>query len=220
MTERPTTRPGTGKRSPAQAWARAIEQTAAISRQPSRILPTVIGERAAQLGEAPALISECECLTYRGLVARANRYARWALTQDLAKGDCVGLFLSNQPDFLAIWLGITLVGGVVALLNTNLAGPSLEHCINLVAPKHLIASAEIAGRLAAAEPQLATAPTLWIHGGNHGSFQRLDQDIEQHSEEPPGEAEHRSVTIEDRALYIYTSGTTGLPRRPLLVMAV
>jgi fatty-acyl-CoA synthase len=205
MTERPIIKP-------AQAWARAIELTAAISRQPSRILPTVIGERAAQLGEAPALISERECLTYRGLVARANQYARWALAQNLAKGDCVGLFLSNQPDFLAIWLGITQVGGVVALLNTNLAGLSLDHCINLVAPKHLIASAEIVDRLAAVQPQLSPAPTVWIHSGDYGSFQRLDQDVEHHGAEPLAEAEHRPVTIEDRALYIYTSGTTGLPK--------
>ena len=53
--------------------------------------------------------------------------------------------MPNRPEFMAIWLGITKVGGVVALLNTNLAGASLAHCIDIVAPKHLIVAAELIG---------------------------------------------------------------------------
>ena len=51
--------------------------------------------------------------------------------------------MPNRPEYLAIWLGITRVGGVVALLNTNLAGQSLAHCINIAAPRHLIVAAEL-----------------------------------------------------------------------------
>ena len=50
--------------------------------------------------------------------------------------------MGNRPEYLAIWLGITSVGGVVSLLNTNLLGPSLAHCINVVSPTHLIVAAE------------------------------------------------------------------------------
>ena len=51
--------------------------------------------------------------------------------------------MPNRPEYLAIWLGITRVGGVVALLNTNLRGRSLAHCIDIVAPAHLIVAAEL-----------------------------------------------------------------------------
>ena len=50
--------------------------------------------------------------------------------------------MPNRPEYMAIWLGITGVGGVVALINTNLRGPALAHCIDIVAPKHLIVAAD------------------------------------------------------------------------------
>jgi fatty-acyl-CoA synthase len=189
---------------------RALEMTTGLARQPERIFAAVIEERAAQSGEAPALLSEHECLTYSGLVERANRYSRWALAQGIGKGECVGLLMPNRPEFLAVWMGITQIGGVVALLNTNLAGHSLAHCINIVAPKHLIVAAELIAAMRSALPDLTEPPTVWIHGVNHGSFRLLE--IEEHGGESLTHSERPKVTIEDRALYIYTSGTTGLPK--------
>ena len=80
-----------GKLSSAKAWARALERTAPIVRRPDRTLPTVIEELAERFGDAPALLSNGECLTYRALAERSTRYARWAVAQELAKGDAVCL---------------------------------------------------------------------------------------------------------------------------------
>src|SRR5436853_5205837 len=157
-------------RSAAQAWLRALELTARIPKHPHRILSTVIEELAEKFGEAPALLSDRECLTYRALAERSNRYARWALEQGLAKGDAVCLFMPNRPEYMAIWLGITRVGGIVSLLNTNLAGPSLAHCINIAAPRHLIVAAELIDRVTAVRQDLAGAPNIWVHGAGHDHF--------------------------------------------------
>src|SRR5579864_3974567 len=201
-----------GSRSPAAAWLRALELTAPIANNPGRILSTVIEELAGQFGEAPALLSEGECLSYRGLAERSNQYARWALGQGLAKGDTVCLMMPNRPEYMAIWLGIARSGAVVALLNTNLAGPSLAHCVNIVAPKHLIVTADLVDRLTAALPDLAGAPKIWVHGSGRDEFPRMDCEIERYPGEKLHGAELRPVTIEDRALHIYTSGTTGPPK--------
>src|SRR6266571_2513932 len=162
---------------------RTLKMTTPIAKNPTRVFPAVVEELAEKFGEAPALLSDRERLTYRALAERSNRYARWALDQGLAKGDAVCLFMPNRPEYMAIWLGITSVGGVVALLNTNLAGPSLAHCINIVAPKHVIAAAELLDSLTAALPDLAGAPTIWTHGIGHGKFPRIDCDVERR----PGE---------------------------------
>ena len=103
----------------------------------------MIADLAETCGEAPALLSERERLTYRALAERSNRYARWALEQGLAKGETVCLLMPNRPEYMAIWLGVTRVGAVVSLLNTNLVGPSLAHCINIVAPGHIIVAADL-----------------------------------------------------------------------------
>jgi fatty-acyl-CoA synthase len=198
--------------SAAKAWLRALELTAPIPRNPDRVISTVIEELAERSSDVPALLSDRECLTYRELAERSHQYARWALEQGLAKGEVVCLLMTNRPEYFAVWLGITSIGGVVALLNTNLVGHSLAHCINTVSPKHLIVAAEFADPLTAAIPDFMVSPSIWIDGTHHASFQRIDLDIKQQSGEVLSRNERRPLTIEDRALYIFTSGTTGLPK--------
>jgi fatty-acyl-CoA synthase len=212
MNERRTDDKYRGSGSVAKRWLRALELTAPIAHHPDRVFPVVIEELAAKLGEAPALLSDRECLTYGALARRSNQYARWALSQGLAKGDTVCLLMPNRPEYMAIWLGIVKVGGVVALINTNLAGPSLAHCIKIVAPKHIIAATELADRLTSALSDCNWAPPIWIYGTSDTSYRRMDLEIERHAGEALSEEERRPVTIEDRALCIYTSGTTGLPK--------
>ena len=143
---------------------RALKMTTPIAKNPTRVFPIVIEELAEKYGDAPALISDRERLSYRELAERSNRYARWALAQGLAKGETVCLLMPNRPEFLAVWIGITRVGGVVALLNTNLVGPSLAHCIDIVAPKYIIVASELAQVLATAQPHLKTKAQVWSHG--------------------------------------------------------
>jgi fatty-acyl-CoA synthase len=183
--------------SAAQAWLRALELTAPIARQRDRVLPTLIDEQAAKLGDAPAVLSGSEQFSYRDLSRRSNQYARWALDRGVAKGDAVCLMMPNRPEFLAIWLGISKMGGVVALLNTNLTGASLAHSIRLVQPKHVVADAAFAATVTAAVPN-----QLYVPG----------PDIERYSGDQLTSSERQPVSIDDRALYIYTSGTTGLPK--------
>ena len=143
---------------------------------------------------------------------RINQYARWALDRGIGPGEVVGLLMTNRPEYLAIWLGISSVGGVVSLLNVNLTGASLAHCINVVSPEHLIVASEFAVQLVAALPAVSRPPTIWMHGNQPSSWPRLDLEIEAKSDAALSEHEKRPPAIEDRALYIYTSGTTGLPK--------
>ena len=122
---------------------RTLKMTTPIAKNPTHVFPQVIAELADKYGDAPALLSDRERFTYRELAGRSNRYARWALSQDLRKGDTVCLMMPGRPEFLALWVGVTRVGGVVALLNTNLTGLALAHCINVVDPKHIIVAAEL-----------------------------------------------------------------------------
>src|SRR5476649_2568809 len=66
-----------GGDSAAKTWLRALAATAPIATNPARTLPALIEELGETYGDAPALLSDRETLTYRELAARANRYARW-----------------------------------------------------------------------------------------------------------------------------------------------
>ena len=194
-----------------KGMVRALRRATPLARNPTRVFPGLIDDLAQRHGDRVALISERETFTYRELAARSNRYTRWAQAQNLARGEVVCLLMPNRPEYLAIWIGITRAGGVVALLNTHLVGPSLAYCVDIVDPKHIIVAAELAGALASAEPHLATRPKIWAHGEG-GAAPRIDHAIEDFDPGPIAPSERPALTIEDRALYIYTSGTTGMPK--------
>ena len=194
-----------GKPSAAKAWLKAIELTSRIEADPHRLFADVVEDLAARQGDRPALVSDAESLNYRALSERINRYARWALAAGIKPGDTVCLIMPTRPDYVAAWLGISRVGGVVALINTRLVGQSLAHCINVAGADHIILAHELADVFEAARPQLARASKVWMDASLHATLAALDGG-------PLSRAERRDVTINDRALLIYTSGTTGLPK--------
>jgi len=191
---------------------RTLKKVKPIVEHPDRVLPVVIEELADRFNYAPALLSDHERFTYRELAARANRYARWALESSVRKGDTVCLLMPNRPEYMAIWVGVTRVGGVVALLNTNLSGHSLAYCVNIVEPRHIIVAAELWPVLASAQPHLAANARIWLHGEGTGDFPRIDDAVGALPGDTLSTSERRPLSIDDRALYIYTSGTTGLPK--------
>jgi fatty-acyl-CoA synthase len=204
-----------GKPSAAKSWLRAIELTSRIEADPLRLFADTVEDWAGRQPDRAGLISEAETFSYRALAERINRYARWALSAGIEAGDTVCLLMPNRPDYLAAWLGISKVGGVVALINTRLVGPSLAHCINIAAGDHIILAGELAAVFETAAPHLNRTPKIWIHGGHAGetgSLTHIETVLEELSGGRLSAAERRGVTINDRALLIYTSGTTGLPK--------
>src|SRR4029079_1962983 len=97
-----------------KAWLRALEMTASIAVHPERTLPTVIDELAEAYGDAPALLSDRQSLSFRALAELSHRYGRWAMEQGIGRGDVVGLLMPNSPEYIAIWLGVTRTGATVA----------------------------------------------------------------------------------------------------------
>ena len=124
-------------------WVRALATVQRLMDSDDAALARTVHAHAAAHGAAPALIGRDETLTYAGLSARINRYARWALAEGLAPGDVVALNLANRPDYAAIWLGLGQVGCVAALLNTNLAADAIAHCIAVAGARRTVDAAHL-----------------------------------------------------------------------------
>ena len=198
--------------SPLKAWTRALELTAPIERPGAQTLPLVIDALAERHGGSPALSARESSLTYRELAELSHRYTRWALQHSLAEGHVVALLLPNCPEYLAIWLGLTRAGIVVALLNTNLTGDALAHAINIVSPRHVIAGAALSVALRSVRKRLAPSVHCWAHGEGDHDLPRIDTAVASLAATALPESERAPPALDARALYIYTSGTTGLPK--------
>lgn len=157
-----------------------------------------------------AFYFEGETLTYAEFEARANRIAHWALSEGYKAGDTVALFMENAPDFVAVWFGLSKVGVVTAMINCNLDGAGLAHCLNIVATRAVISSSELAPKVEKIAGQLEGSPALWDWDGAAGKD--LNGALAALPAEQPDRSHRAHLTGQDLFLYVYTSGTTGLPK--------
>jgi fatty-acyl-CoA synthase len=197
---------------PAQAWLRALECTANATRDPHRILPRVVADWARRYTDAPALLSDRECLSFRDLERRMNQYSRWALAEGVQQGEPIALMMGNRPEYFAIWLGLIQVGAIVALLGPDLRIPSIAHAMKAAGARRIIASKECADVCRNAVAALGEAAETWVHGSTQREMRSIELGAAGESGDPLTPGELRPVTLDDRALRIFTSGTTGFPK--------
>jgi fatty-acyl-CoA synthase len=193
------------------AWLRALANTAAIGER-GETLPSVIDRLGARFGDAAALIDLDTQISFGGLAQRANQYARFGMSQGLRPGDAVALVMNNCAEYVAVWLGFTRIGVVVALVNSQLSGDALVHSIAIANPRALIVGAELAARVAAIRGRLPHDMQCFSHGISSENFAPLAARIAGLPGEPLPSAECALPAIDAIALYIYTSGTTGLSK--------
>lgn len=167
---------------------------------------------AATKGDNIALIHEGKQFTYREYDAAANRYANWLLSLGLKRGDVVALLMENRPEFLIAWLGIVKMGGTAALINSNLIGHPLAHCINISNANHLVLGGELAENYDTATSLFERPITAWVTGPQVQGLNNLDTELASKSGDPLPKTLREGLTTDDTALYIYTSGTTGNPK--------
>jgi fatty-acyl-CoA synthase len=196
---------------------RILRAVRPVATDPSRSLDTLIENLAVQYADKTALISARETLTYTQLNARANLYARWAISNGFRKGDTVALLMPNRPEYVCVWMGLAKAGCITALINTNLVGSTLAQCINVTEPRAVIVDAALLSPLSAVKKLLPDTIGLFVHGeppdgAAMEGFHRLDTALEQFSTANLSAKERPELSSRDRCLYVYTSGTTGLPK--------
>ena len=193
-------------------WLRALERTAHAVRRPECTFGLIIEELAATHRDRAAIISDTQNITYSRLAALTNQYARWCLINGVNKGECIALLMPNNPEYIPIWSGISRVGGIAALINPNLRGQALAHCLDIVSPIHVIVAAELVEECRSILPLVRKPAKLWIHARSANEKSALCDAVDSLPADPLTSAEIRAVNLSDRALYIFTSGTTGLPK--------
>lgn len=167
-------------------------------------------------GERTAIVDERRSFTYRELDGLANRFAHWAQSRRLHRGDTVALVMHNRAEYLAVWLGLSKVGVATALINTNLTGQALAHCLTISGASQIICDETCWPTVEDARTLVNRNLMLWVLGLRQDEEtdrrRNLDKPLQSGSSVRPNRSARAGLTNRDTALYIYTSGTTGMPK--------
>lgn len=176
---------------------------------------------AQRFKDHSALIFEGQQLTWSELNTLANRYASAMKAEGLNRGDNVSVMMENRVEFLALLMGLNKIGVTAGLLNTNLTGKSLIHCITVTESKKCIFGEEVIESMQDVRTELALVQGqdfLFIADAGTQSAPQWSKDLGPlaASADPQDPAETAATTLGDIAFYIYTSGTTGLPKAAVI----
>jgi acyl-CoA synthetase (AMP-forming)/AMP-acid ligase II len=193
---------------------RNIRRLSEIDQRDQESWGWMLEDNARRFPDNVAIKSEEATLTYRHYNERVNCYADYFISQGMKKGDTVAVFLETRPELLIIYSAVAKIGAINAMLNTNLHGDSLLHCINLNPADFLVVGEEVFDAFADIQPRLETdnEQALYFVPDKGqipppGGFIDLNEEVHKASiQNPPTTA---AVKPRDTLAYVFTSGTTG-----------
>jgi citronellyl-CoA synthetase len=175
---------------------------------------SLLEENARRFPENMAVKSEESSLTYREYNEHVNRYANFFISQGLKKGDTAVVFLENRTELLIIYSAIAKVGAINSMINTNLRGNSLLHCMTLNPGTSFIVGEEVIDAFEEVQPELKLREgrTVYFvpdrgHRPAPAGFVNLTEAVRDFSAANP--ATTAGVKPKDTLAYVFTSGTTG-----------
>ena len=184
-----------------------------------------VENHAQRLGEQVAVIFEGRTVSWAQLNAHANRYARTLQSIGIERGDTVSVIMDNRIEFLATIIALNKLGATAGLINTNLRGRPLTHCISVTESKKCIFGAEVTAAVQDVKSELDLREgSDYFFVPDRASEEATQpapnwaQDLDAASEDASSEnlPETREITLGETCFYIFTSGTTGLPKAAVL----
>ena len=186
-------------------------------------LGAVVERTAGNSGALTAVVCEGESVTWGDLNACANRYAHFLKGAGLGIGDTVSIVMENRVEFLALLIATNKLGITAGLINTNLRGRPLIHCVNVTASKKCVFGGEVQEAIEEAKGEFDLeegAGYFVVPDGSSNGSPVPDWAIDMAAgsanlsvENPP---ETGDMTLGQTAMYIFTSGTTGLPKAAVM----
>ena len=176
----------------------------------------LLERNAEKYTDKPAIQYQDQVISWGELNARTNQYAVALAEAGIGVGDSVAVYMENRPEFLITVFAVTKLRAIAALMNNNLRGTSLVHCINVTKSKMLIFGAEGTEAIAESRGEFTYEITANLYSVPDGDISvpewATNLTAASSNLEEKNLPQTQDITIGDTALYIFTSGTTGLPK--------
>ncbi len=159
-----------------------------------------------------AFIEDDRSFTFGEFETYANRVANWAMADGCKKGDTVAVFVQNRLEYVALWYGLTKAGLIPALINYQLTGPALAHCVNISNAKSAIIDVELLKAWKSAKKDITAELKTYVAFGEAKGFEHFDTALTDTPPHRPNREIREGIKASDQCMKMFTSGTTGLPK--------
>jgi acyl-CoA synthetase (AMP-forming)/AMP-acid ligase II len=169
--------------------------------------------RAAERGDKPALVDgpSGRTLTYGQLVGAIRRVAAGLAAHGFAKGDVLGIYSPNVPEYAVAFHAAASLGGISTTVNPLYTPRELAQQLTDCGAKYLLTVPPLMDSARAAVAQVPSVREMFVFGEAEGATPFAS--LLTHGDQPP------SVSIDaktDLVALPYSSGTTGLPKGVML----
>ncbi len=191
---------------------RMLRSVKDVDAESDRLVADELERRVDSFGPNIAFIEDDRKWTYDEFESYANKVAGWAQSQGLGAGDTVAVFVRNRLEYVALWFGLSKIGIIPALLNFQLSGSALAHCVNISEAKIIILDHEMADQWEAAKEDVTVDVKVWAAFGELEGCAGFDAAVSDIVPNRPAKSLREGLKASGMAMKMFTSGTTGLPK--------
>jgi long-chain acyl-CoA synthetase len=172
-------------------------------------LPGYFAHYSAEHADKTFLVAGAERLTFAEVHVQAEQVAHALIAGfGVARGDRIGIAMRNSPSWIALYMGITMAGGIACLLNGWWTSAELAAAMADVACTLVVADPPRARRLAEIEGLVAPVVTI-------DDLQPLAIALAPVTARAAAQVALPALTGDDPATILFTSGSTGLSKGAL-----
>jgi acyl-CoA synthetase (AMP-forming)/AMP-acid ligase II len=169
--------------------------------------------KAAERGDKPAIIDgpTGRTISYAQLVDLVRRVAAGLSAHGLQKGDVLGIYSPNVPEYAAVFHATAGLGAIATTVNPLYTPRELAQQLNDANAKFLMTVPSFVDNAREAVKQVPTMREVFVLGSAEGATPF--EELLRHGSQPP------SVQVDpkrDLVALPYSSGTTGLPKGVML----
>jgi fatty-acyl-CoA synthase len=190
-----------------------------------RTLSSVLRDTTSKFPNRPAILDPGgRKLTYAELDRETSRLARGLLDLGVGKGDKVGLWMPNNPEWVIAYFAVARVGAVVVPMNTRYKTHEVEYILGNSEATTLFAVDSFVGidylsmidEIRAKLPNLKHVVIVGKPGVNMHAWDDVVARGTKLLVDRMLEAREKTCVPEDNVFILYTSGTTGNPKGAML----